>query len=191
MGHRELRSIANGVFAFAVFLLVYAVTIPGHATGKGAPRFLRMRVEEPRHGTAVSLSVPYGLIGGTLRFATVGKVRRELERSFHASVESEELRSVWKELEEKPAQPVVREIDDQTVTFERDGESIRVAVVERGDDPDRQKVTLRVPARFIEAFASENRRLDVDALLEELRQAGRGDLVDVVDRDTHVRVWIE
>ncbi len=190
MSHRDLRSIVNGAFAFAVFLIVYALTVPGHASGTSA-RFLRMRVEEPRHGDSFTFSVPFGLVGGTLRFATSGKVRRELDRSFHSSFEADELKAAWAQLVEKPDQPVTREIGDQDVTFERDGTAVRIVWKDHGDDPDREKVSLRLPARFIESVVSENRRLDVDALLDELRGAGKGDLIDVVDRDTHVRIWIE
>ena len=38
---------------------------------------------------------------------------------------------------------------------------------------------------------SEKRDLDADAILAGLRELGKGDLVDVREHDTHVRIWLE
>jgi len=52
-------------------------------------------------------------------------------------------------------------------------------------------VTLRIPVKLLEAIAAKDRSLDVDAILSELRNLDRGELLDVKAREARVRVWIE
>ena len=116
---KELRSIVNACFLFLVFLFVYAAVRPGHAiSGIHRPRFLHMQVEDlsGRRPERVSLNVPFGLIGGALRFASLGKVRRELDRHFDESIGSAELRSLWEDLEKKPdGGEVVKTVEGATL----------------------------------------------------------------------------
>src|SRR6266545_6861510 len=81
---KELRSVVNALFLFALFLLVYSAIVPGHAArSHRGPRFLRMQVEDLRHDRPrVSFSVPYAFVSGALRFASLGKVRREMDLHF-------------------------------------------------------------------------------------------------------------
>ena len=108
---KELRSAVNALFLFAIFLLMYAAVVPGHARGSvRGPRFLRMQVED-RHQAGnpvkVSMSVPYGLVSGALRFASLGKVRRELDLHFDESVDAAEVRTIVQELKDRPEGTVV------------------------------------------------------------------------------------
>src|SRR5258706_7578809 len=76
---KELRSIVNACFLFLIFLFVYAAVRPGHAvSGIHRPRFLHMQVEDlsGSRPDRVTINVPFGLVGGALRFASLGKVRR-------------------------------------------------------------------------------------------------------------------
>ena len=47
---REARSIANALLAFALFLLVWAFFVPGHAGATHGPRFVRVLVEDAGAG---------------------------------------------------------------------------------------------------------------------------------------------
>jgi hypothetical protein len=192
---RELRSAVNAVFLFLVFLFVYAVVSPGHAWGSAhSPRFLRMTIEDPEghHGRPdrISFSVPYGFIRGGLRFASLGRLHRELDLHLGDPVEADEVQSIWKEISEKPeGTEVVRKKDGETVTLRRDGELLTI-VQTKEDDPD-ETVTLRIPVKLLRALAAKDRSLDVDAILSELRNLDRGELLDVKARDARIRVWIE
>lgn len=53
------------------------------------------------------------------------------------------------------------------------------------------KVTIRFPAKLLEAIASEDRSFDVDALLDLFPEAGKGEVLSVEAPDGRVRVWIE
>ena len=52
-------------------------------------------------------------------------------------------------------------------------------------------MTLRFPARYMEAAVSGNEDLDIEALFEEMRQASRGDVLEVTSDDAHVKVTID
>ncbi len=192
---RELRSAVNAAFLFLVFLLVYAVVSPGHARESArAPRFLRMTIEDQtgRHGRPdrFSFSVPYGLIRGGLRFASLGRLHRELDFRLGDPVAAEEVQSIWKEISEKPeGTEVVRKRDFDEVRIRKEGGFLTI-VQTKNDSPD-ETVTLRIPVKLLEAIAARDRNLDVDAILSELRNLDRGELLDVKARDTRVHVWIE
>jgi hypothetical protein len=187
-------SVVNALFLFALFLLAYSVVIPGHARGSlHGPRFLRMKVEDLKsegHPTNVSLSVPYGLVSGALRFASLGKVRRELDLHFDHSVDASEIRTIVQELKEKPdGTDIVRTHEGDEIHVRKNGDEATMEV-RKAEHPE-ETVTLRLPWRLIEAVSTADRDLDVDALLAQLRHAERGDLLEVTAPDAHVRIWID
>jgi hypothetical protein len=192
---RELRSAVNAAFLFLVFLFAYALVSPGRASGSAhGPRFLRMTVEDQngRHGRPerLAFSIPYGFIRGGLRFASLGRLHRELDLRFCDSVEAEEVRSIWKELSAAPeGTEVVRKRDFDQIRLKKEGDS--VTVVQTKECCSDESVTLRIPAKLLAAVASNGKSFDVDAVLAELRNLDRGELLDVKARDAHVRVWIE
>jgi hypothetical protein len=190
----ELRSVVNALFLFALFLLVYSAIVPGHARGSiRGPRFLRMKVENLRAAggpSNVSISVPYAFVSGALRFASLGKVRREMDLHFDHSVDASEIRTIVQELKDKPdGTDVVRTHDDAEIHVKKDGDQVTLEV--RKNDRPEETVTLRLPWRIVDAVSTADRDLDVDALLAQLRNAERGDLVEINAPDAHVRIWID
>lgn len=191
---KELRSVVNALFLFAVFLLFYSAVVPGHTRGSArGPRFLRMQVEDTHEAgrpVKVSFSVPYGLVSGALRFASLGKVRRELDLHFDESVEAAEVRTIVQELRDKPdGTDVTREHDRETILLRKDAEQVTFEV--RKKDRPEEVVTLRLPWRIVDALATSDRDLDVNGLVAQLRDAQRGDLLEVTAPDAHVKIWIE
>ena len=191
---RALQSLVNALFLFALFLLLYSALVPGHTRGSiRGPRFLRMKVENLRNDggpSNVSISVPYAFVSGALRFASLGKVRRELYLHFDQSVDASEIRTIVQELKEKPdGTDVVRVHDDVQIHVRKDGDQATLEVRKK-DRPD-DTVTLRLPWRIVDAVSTADRDLDVDALIAQLRHAERGDLVEVNAPDAHVRIWID
>jgi hypothetical protein len=189
---KELRSVINALFLFAVFLLFYSAVVPGHARGAlRGPRFLRMQVtdlHEPTHPVKVSMSVPYGLVSGALRFASLGKVRRELDLHFDESLEASEVRTIVQELKDKPdGTDVVKTHGDEEVRLRKEGEQVTMEVKKR----DGETVTLRIPFWLVDALAAGEKDLDVNGLVAQLRDARRGDLLEVTAPDAHVKIWIE
>jgi hypothetical protein len=192
---KEVQSVVNALFLFALFLLAYSAIVPGHVSGSvRGPRFLRMKVENLRPGAGgpsnVSLSVPYAFVSGALRFASLGKVRREMDLHFDQSVDASDIRTIVQELKDKPdGTDVVRLHEDAEIHVRKDGDMATLEVRKK-EHPD-EIVTLKLPWRIVDAVSSSDRDLDVDALLAQLRHAERGDLVEISAPDAHVRIWID
>jgi hypothetical protein len=189
---RALQSVVNALFLFALFLLLYSALVPGHTYGSArGPRFLRMKVENLRSDPGeVSISVPYAFVSGALRFASLGKVRRELDLHFDQSVDASEIRTIVQELKEKPDGTDVARIHDECeIHVRKDGDRATLEV--RKKDHREELVTLKLPWRIVDAVSTADRDLDVDALVAQLRHAERGDLVEVNSPDAHVRIWID
>ena len=189
---RELRSVVNALFLFALFLLVYSALVPGHSQRSvRGPRFLRMQVEDLRNDRhRVSFSVPYAFVSGALRFASLGKVRREMDLHFDQSVDAAEIRTIVQELKDKPdGTDIVRTHDEAEIHVKKDGEQVTLEVQKHGRPEE--TVTLRLPWRIVDAVSTADRDFDVDALVAQLRHAERGDLVEITAPDAHVRIWID
>ena len=56
---------------------------------------------------------------------------------------------------------------------------------------DGETVTLKLPWRLVDALASDDQDLDVNGLVAQLRDARRGDLLEVTAPDAHVKIWVE
>jgi hypothetical protein len=84
---------------------------------------------------------------------------------------------------------VVRTHDDSDIHVKKDGDQVTLEV-RKNDRPD-ELVTLKLPWRIVDAVSTSDRGLDVDALLAQLRNAERGDLVEITAPDAHVRIWID
>jgi hypothetical protein len=197
---REFRSTANAFFWFALFLLGYALVVPPPAgTGHGSrPRFLRMVIEDTGHAghtEKVNITVPWFLFRSGLHAISAGKLEREANLHFDDRVAAEIVREAWKELSEKPeGTDVVRLHDDDELVFRKEKAEILLTVREgvgEGDGPPRDTVTIRFPARYMEAAVSGDDDLDIRALFDEMKDASRGDVVEVTSDDAHVRVVID
>ena len=189
---RDLRSVVNALFLFALFLLAYSAVVPGHVKrSHRGPRFLRMQVQDLRHDRPrVSFSVPYSFVSGALRFASLGKVRREMDLHFDQSVDASDIRTIVQELKDKPdGTDVVRTHDNADIHVKKEGDQVTMEV--RKHDHPEELVTLRLPWRIVDAVSTADRNLDVDALVAQLRNAERGDLVEITAPDAHVRIWID
>ncbi|MEO8587437.1 MAG: hypothetical protein ABI584_14825 [Acidobacteriota bacterium] len=192
---KEAQSVVNALFLFALFLLVYSAIVPGYARHSSrGPRFLRMKVENLKTGDGgpsnVSISVPYAFVSGALRFASLGKVRREMDLHFDQSVDASDIRTIVQELKDKPdGSDVVRVHDDAEIHVSKNGDTATLEVRKKLH-PD-ELVTLKLPWRIVDAVSTSDRNLDVDALLAQLRHAERGDLMEINAPDAHVRIWID
>ncbi len=197
---RELRSTGNAFFWFALFLLGYALVVPPpEGTGHGRrPRFLRMVIEDTSrsgHTEKVSITLPWFLFRSGLHAVSAGKLEREADLHFDDPVEVEIVREVWKELSEKPeGTEVVKRVEENELVFRKEkGQvflTVREGVAEEGGTP-REIVSIRFPARFMEAAVSSDEDLDIEALFKEMKDAARGDVVEVTSDDAHVKVVID
>lgn len=197
---RELRSAANAFFWFALFLVGWNLVVPPpEGSGKGSrPRFIRMVIDDTSrsgHTERVRIAVPWFLFRGGLHAVSASQIEHETDLHLHDAVTVDVLRDAWKELSEEPeGTDVVRLHDDDELSFRKEKGDIRLTVREdlgEREGPARDVVTIRFPARFMEAAVSGERDLDIRALFEEMRDAARGDVLEVTSDDAHVRVVID
>lgn len=197
---RELRSAVNAAFWFALFLVGWTLLVPPpEGTGKGSrPRFIRMTIEDRGpgdHVERVRINVPWFLFRGGLHAVSASQIEHEADLQFQDPVTIDLLREVWKELSEKPeGTDVARLHEDDELTFRKEKGDVRLTIREdvgENEGPPREIVTIRFPARFMEAAVSGDRDLDLRALFEEMRGAARGDVLEVTSDDAHVRVVID
>lgn len=197
---RELRSTANAFFWFALFLLGWALLVPPpEGKGRGErPRFLRMVVEDVgRRGQTerVQITVPWFLFRSGLHAVSAGKLEREANLHLDDTVTAEVAREAWDALSSTPeGTDFVKRVDDVELTFRREGREVHLTVKDGVDEDGgspREVVTIRFPARFLEAAVSGERDLDVRALFAEMRRASRGDRLEVRSEDARVRVVID
>src|SRR5512140_2028295 len=192
---KEVQSLVNALFLFALFLLAYSAVVPGHTSGSvRGPRFLRMKVETLKSGgggpSNVSFSVPYAFVSGALRFASLGKVRREMDLHFDQSVDASDIRTIVQELKDKPdGTDVVRTHADAEIHVRKDGD-VATLEVRKKEHPD-EIVTLKLPWHIVDAVPTPHRDLHVAALPAQLPPAQRRDLVEITAPDAPVKLWID
>jgi hypothetical protein len=197
---RELRSTVNACFWFVLFLMGWALVVPPpEGSGKGTrPRFLRMVIEDTGHSgrtERVRINVPWFLFRSGLHAVSAAKIEHEADLRLHDPVAIDLVREVWKELSEKPeGTDVVRTVEEQEVTFRKEKGEVTLTVREKPEEEGaapRTAVTIRFPARYMEAAVSGNEDLDIEALFDEMKDASRGDVLEVTSDDAHVRVVID
>ena len=101
------------------------------------------------------------------------------------------IRAMWQELREVgDTEFVTMEHERQDVRIAREGDTILVDVSDRDGDGS-EAVRVEVPVPVVDALLSaDGDTLDVRAALEELSALG-GELVRVIEADSHIRIWID
>lgn len=143
--------------------------------------------------TRVNVNLPLSIVRIALQAApddviSDGKVRLE---HVDQEIDVESLRQMWTELRASgDAELVTVEEHDGTVRIRRDGDLVRIDIEER-DDGNPERVRVDIPVRVVDAlFSGEGETLDIERALDELSNE-RGDIVNVNDGETKVRVWID
>ena len=178
---RELRSTGNAFFWFALFLLGYALVVPPpEGTGRGRrPRFLRMVIEEsgtPGHTEKVNITVPVvplperppRRLGRKAGARGEPPLRRHRDRRDRPRGLEGALRKARGDRRRESPRGQRAHLPQGEGRDPPDGEG---RVLGEEDGPPREIVTIRFPARFMEAAVSGDRDLDIQALFEEMKQA--------------------
>lgn len=179
-------SVLAGALAVGVALAGGAVLQAQTA----ATAWLHVRVEEPSKPAKVSVNLPLTVVEAALKLAPE-KIVREGRFQIHCGhhgLSVAEMRKVWAELKDAGDMDLVTvEEEDETVKVTRKGDLVLVRVQgKRGEE-----VKVDVPVGLVDAaLTGEGEGVDVSALLRELKKR-RGDIVQVTDKDSRVRVWID
>ncbi|MFN2432231.1 MAG: hypothetical protein ABR599_05340 [Gemmatimonadota bacterium] len=148
-------------------------------------------VESGTEGAKVQVHLPLSLVRLGLEMAPGDVIVDGKLRLRHSEVTAPELRRMWRELRAAgDAEFVTVEKEDETVRVSRRGEHFLVQVDDRGG-AEPEQVRIRIPLAVVDALlAGEGDRLDVAGALVKL-QAFRGEVLEVQDGETHVRMWID
>jgi hypothetical protein len=147
-------------------------------------------VESGDKAEKVSVNFPLALAEAALEVLPDKMTAKVTEKFQEHGIKLADLRKLWAELKNSgDAEFVTVESDKETVRVVREGELIRVRVDDRGGDKTEQ-VRVDIPVEVVDALLSgEGEELNLRAAVQQLRNR-HGDLVNVDDGESKVRVWI-
>jgi len=179
-------------------LLVAALTLVAASPIFAQTPWIHVAVDEPgdaggETATKVNVNLPLSVVRIAMEAAPQDVISEGKIHLKHVDkdIDIESLREMWSELKVAgDAEFVTVEEDDETVRVRREGDLILIDIDER-DDNHPQRVRVEVPVRVVDALLSgEGETLDFGRAFDELSKE-RGDIVNVDDGETNVRVWID
>lgn len=178
--------------ATAAMLAVPAAAL--HAQQAGADQsqadsWIHIRVDE-EDGAKVRVNLPASLaaIAGDMAGKQIAE-EGDLEFGAEGEVSLDDIRRMWRELQDAgDADFVEVQEENERVRVYRRGDRVHIDVDEDGE----QKVRVRMPAALVDAIlGTEGEELNVTAAMEKLARSSHGELVQVQDGKTSVRIWID
>ena len=181
--------------AFIVVALAVALLSAGFVQAQEQAPWLHIRVtEEGESGAKVSVNLPISLLEVALEIAEkegfTGRGHGHgIRVGRHEEVDLEDLRRMWSELRAAgDAEYVNVEDGDESVRIYRQGERVMIHVDEDGEEKVRVEVPFSVVDILLEGDGDE---LNLTGALRELANSNNGEIIQVHDGDTTVRVWID
>ena len=184
-------------FAPALAVLALAFVAPFQAAAQSGSPWLHIQVVESGDDSdeTVHVNVPLSLARVAVQLAPK-KVTEKLSAKLEENeVSLDDIRALWTEVKRTgDAEFVTVESESESVRVARAGDSIRVYVEDRGKDEGDEageKVEVQIPIAVVDALLSgEGDELNLDAAVERLSEE-RGQIVQVQDGESRVRVWID
>jgi hypothetical protein len=108
-----------------------------------------------------------------------------------AGIKADQLRAVWSNIRNsKDMDFVTVESGDENVRVAKSGRNLVVKV--NDGDSEHGKVDVKVPIEVVDALLqAPEGQLNVKAAIQALAQFGTGDIVQVQDGNSKVRIWID
>ena len=187
--NRKLLSLAVG----AAMLLAVGATAQAQSAG-----WIHVRVTEDG-GANVNVNLPMSLISVAMELAQKHAFDGDMDfgeefdgrvRFGHGSdVEVQDVRRMWAELRDAGDADYVQVQDgDENVNVYRRGDTVYVEVDEDGED----KVRLQIPFSVVDVLLEgEGNELNLVGALHEMAQSNDGQILQVNDGETTVRIWID
>jgi hypothetical protein len=162
------------------------------SAGAQTPRpWLHVQVNEGAR-SKVNVNLPLSLVQVALASAP-DTVVKDGHFQFHGSEGSRlsvaDMRKLWKELKDAGDTDFVSvEEEDETVNVSRKGDLVMIRTQKTGS---KEAVRVDVPVSLVDVMLSgEGDQVDLQKAFAELAKR-RGDVVNVTDDDSTVRVWID
>lgn len=161
------------------------------AVAQNGKPWIHVEVRESGDSTEkVNVNLPLSLARVALQ-AVQSKVEDKLVDGLKkGELSLTDMRAMWVELRNSgDAELVAVEEKDQIVRVAREGQHIRVRVESKSGDGEQVRVDL--PVAVVDALMSgDGDELNLPAAIEQL-ESMRGDIVNVTDKKSTVRVWID
>lgn len=188
---RKILTLAVG----AAMLLAVGATAQAQDAG-----WIHVRVTEAE-GTSVNVNLPMSLISVAMEVAQKHAFGEDgdaeggdvfdghVRFGRHSDIDVEDLRAMWAELRDSGDADYVQVQDhDETVNIYRRGDTVHIEVDEDGED----KVRLQVPFSVVDVLLEgEGNELNLVGALNEMARSNNGEILQVNDGDTNVRIWID
>lgn len=148
-------------------------------------------IESGDKAEKVNVNVPLSLAEVALEVVPKDITEKVTSKFQEKGITLADLRKLWAELKNTgDAEFVTVESENETVRVVREGPVIQVRVNDRGGDAPEQ-VQVDIPIEVVDALLSgEGEELNLRAAVQQLRNR-RGDIVNVDDGNSKVRVWID
>jgi len=180
---RKLLTLGIGALMLALVAPVYAQSA----------QWIHVRVDET-DSAKVNVNLPVSLLEVAMEIAEehgadMMEEHGGMHFGRHGHMEVADLRRMWNELRESgDAEYVNVEDGDENVRIYRQGDSVHIQVDDEGDEKVRMEVPFSVVDTLLEGEGNE---LNLSGALRKLADSNNGQIIQVTDDDTTVRVWID
>ena len=160
---------------------------------KSANPWLHVRVTAADGTDNVNLNVPFSLAEGLIDMVESSELSMDIQEELPNGLELSDIRGMWKDLQGSGDKEfLTAESGDEEVRMAIEDEQLVIDVTEARRAGIDKLVKVRVPTRIVDALLSgKGNELNLRAALEELRDGGIGDIVNVQDGDESVRIWVD
>lgn len=152
--------------------------------------WIHIRVQEDGQ-EKVNVNLPLRLVGAALEANSgkAGGLAADLHLDEEDDISVEQLRRMWQEVRDTgDAEFVNVRDDDARIRVYREGERVHVKV----DEDGKKKVRVELPAAIVDALLrGEGDRLDLSAAARELAKLDQGQIVQIDDEGSQVRIWVD
>lgn len=179
-----------------VALLAAAALVAGGALSTVSAgtegKWIHIRVLDGDEGGTVKVNLPVAVLETMADAIEADHFANGQIHIDAGNIKPEQLRAVWQSLKStKDMEFVSVESDDATVRVAKSGGFMLLKVSDASKRKG-EKVDIKVPMEVVDALLqAPEGQLNVKAALQALVNSGGGDLVQVTEGESHVRIWID
>jgi hypothetical protein len=178
---------------FRKLVLSTLITLLAATTALAGPtKWLHVAVDEGgKDGERVRINLPLDLVEAVIPHIEVDEFHRGKVRIDHGDFDEVDLHAILSAVRDaEDGEYVTVEEGDETVRVAKEGEQFIINVEEDGGS--KEKVTVKIRMELVDALISgEEGELDVLAVIRMLGEHEDGLLVQVMEDDETVRIWVD
>lgn len=185
-----MKKKLTALLAVLVLFSAGAVQAQQTAAAEVDGSWIHVRVQEDGQ-EKVNVNLPLQLVGAALEANTgkAGGLADDLHLDEEDDVSVEQLRRMWEEVRDTGDAEFVNLRDDGArIRVYREGERVHVKI----DEDGKKKVRIELPAAIVDALLrGEGDRLNLPAAARELAKLDQGQIVQIDDEGSQVRIWVD